>query len=122
MIIELDDLEVYQIAREISRLAWNVYKDLKNEYRFSKGQQFLESVDSIGANIAEGFGRYHYLDSAKFYYNARGSLWEAKHWMETLHERDLMSEEIFETMSKKYTILAVKLNNFIASTKSKASK
>ena len=120
--MELDDLEVYQIAREIGRLAWNVYKDLKNEYRFSTGQQFLESVGSIGANIAEGFGRYHYLDSAKFYYNARGSLWEAKHWTETLHERDLMSEEIFETISKKYTILAVKLNNFIASTKSKVSK
>lgn len=98
--MELYDLEVYQIAREISRMAWDVYKNLKNEYRFTTGRQFLESVDSIGANIAEDSGRYHYLDSAKFYYNARGSLLEARHWTETLRGRDLMNEEIFETMSK----------------------
>jgi len=41
------------------------------------GDQFIRSIDSITANIAEGFGRFHFLDRRKFYYNARGSLLEA---------------------------------------------
>ena len=77
--MELDKLDVYQIARELSKIGWNIYKGMKSDHRFSIGQQFIKAIDSIGANIAEGFGRYHYLDSVKFYYNARGSLWESKH-------------------------------------------
>ena len=89
--MELKKLKVYQISRELSKNVWNVYKELGKEYRFLIGQQFLSAVDSIGANIAEGFGRYHYLDSVRFYYNARGSLWESKHWAELLMERELIS-------------------------------
>ncbi|HRZ29314.1 MAG TPA: four helix bundle protein [Candidatus Paceibacterota bacterium] len=41
------------------------------------GTQFITAIDSIGANIAEGCGRFHYLDKNKFMYNARGSLMES---------------------------------------------
>ncbi|HEY3277351.1 MAG TPA: four helix bundle protein [Syntrophorhabdaceae bacterium] len=94
--MELEELQIYGIARELSRIGWNVYRELKNEYRFGIGRQYLEAADSVGANIAEGYGRYHYLDSIKFYYNARGSLWEFKHWTDLLHERDLISKEVHE--------------------------
>jgi four helix bundle protein len=40
------------------------------------GSQFITAINSIGANIAEGYGRFHYLDKNKFMYNARGSLME----------------------------------------------
>ena len=65
--MELSELEVYMIAKELSSMAWDIYKEMKNEFRFSMGQQFIRAVDSIGANITEGYGRYHYLDSVKFY-------------------------------------------------------
>ena len=118
--MELNNLEVYNIAREISKIAWDVYKNMRNEFKFSMGQQFIRAVDSIGANIAEGYGRYHYLDSVKFYYNARGSLWESKHWVGLLYERNLISDEIHKLLSEKLDILGVKLNNFISSVKAKA--
>ena len=52
------------------------------------GDQFIEAVDSVGANIAEGYGRFHYLDRIKFYYNSRASLIECnEHWIELLKER-----------------------------------
>ena len=38
--------------------------------------QIRRSSKSVMANIAEGYGRYHYLDSLRFYYIARGSLEE----------------------------------------------
>lgn len=100
-------------------MAWDIYKEMKNEFRFSMGQQFIRAVDSIGANITEGYGRYHYFDSVKFYYNARGSLWESKHWVCLLYERELLSLEGYKTILGKLDILGIKLNNFISSIKSK---
>ena len=79
----------------------------------------LRSVDSIGANIAEGYGRYHYKDSVKFYYNARGSLWESKHWFYLLHKRELIDKNIFENMINDINTLGKKLNNFITTIRSK---
>ena len=117
--MKLNDLEIYKIARSLSKIAWDIYKNMKSEIRFSIGQQFIRAIDSIGANIAEGFGRFHYLDSVKFYYNARGSLWESKHWTELLNERNLISDKIHKTLSEKLDTLGIKLNNFISTAKSK---
>ena len=65
--MDLEDLEIYKIAVKISDLAWEIYQELPREFRFKTGQQFLSASDSIGANIAEGFGRFHYKDSMKIY-------------------------------------------------------
>ncbi len=81
------------------------------------GDQFIESTDSVGANIVEGYSRYHYLDKIKFYYNSRASLSESKdHWIELLKERNkitLINYEVFKEVSER---LAVKINNFIKTT------
>ncbi len=82
------------------------------------GDQFISAVDSIGANIAEGFGRFHYLDRNKCNYNARGSLIESSHWIGILFERELIKKEAHESFSSKLRQLTVKLNNYIKATKS----
>jgi len=86
--IPLKNLEVYKLARELSKIAWEIYQDLDWQDRKTMGDQFLTATDSAGANIAEGYSRYHYLDRIKFYYNSRASLSEANdHWIELLNER-----------------------------------
>lgn len=65
------------------------------------GDQFIRAIDSIGANIAEGYGRYHYLDKVKFYYTARASHIEAiNHWLSLLWERSLISESQYRELIK----------------------
>lgn len=44
-------------------------------------RQLRSAATSVAANIAEGFGRYHYKDNLKFLYNARGSLAEAESFL-----------------------------------------
>jgi len=74
-------------------------------------------VDSVGANIAEGYSRYHYLDKIKFYYNARASLSEScEHWLSLLYERAFINEDIFNKINSLSGKLALKLNNFISAT------
>jgi len=115
----LEDLEVYQLAVDISKLAWDIYNGLPKEHRFTQGNQFLEASDSIGANIAEGYGRYHYKDSLKFYYNSRGSLFEAKHWIKLLDQRKLVDKEKIKIIGTLIETEQLKLNNFINSIKSR---
>ncbi len=114
--IKLEDLDVYRLSREISEKAWSVYKDFGWRIKKIVGDQFIRSIDSIGANIAEGYGRYHYLDKIKFYYNARGSLLEAKHWLGLLEERKLIEPSEASFLKEELRSLGIKLNRFINST------
>ena len=71
--IQSEDPEVYMIFRRILSLAWVIYTRMSFEDRKLMGVQLLRAVDSVGASIADGYGRYHYLDKLRFYYNLRAS-------------------------------------------------
>jgi four helix bundle protein len=111
--MELGKLDIYKLSVELSDMAWEIFNLLPKPLQFSIGDQMIRSIDSIGANIAEGYGRFHYKDSIKFYYNARGSLWESKHWLYLLHKRKLITRETFEKGIDLLNMLGKKLNNFI---------
>lgn len=114
--IPLQKLEVYQLARELSKKAWVIYDKMNWQEKKIIGDQFISSIDSIGANIAEGYGRFHYLDRVRFLYNARGSMLEAvNHWPELLLERNKISQPDFDEMKQLAEKLSIKLNNFIRS-------
>jgi len=114
--MDLKDLEVYKLAREISDSAWKIYSELGWQDKKIMGDQFISAIDSIGANIAEGFGRFHYLDRNKFNYNARGSLYESLYWLEVLMKREKLSGSDFSSLESNLKNLSVKLNNYINAT------
>lgn len=115
--MELEDLEIYKLSKEIGSKAWSIYKDLNWQDKKIMGDQFISAIDSIGANIAEGFGRFHYLDKNKFNYNSRGSLLESIHWLELLYKRDKIEEGNYQLLSNQLKDLHKRLNNYINSTK-----
>lgn len=115
----LENLEVYQLALSLSNLSRKIYDKFDFNTKKVIWNQYITSIDSVGANIAEGYGRFHYLDSTKFYYNARWSLNEAKHWLNLLHERGFASYEMYNQLLSLINLLAPKLNNFINSIKQK---
>ncbi len=79
------------------------------------GDQFVCATDSIGANIAEGYDRYHYLEKLMFYYFARDSYYEANnHWLSLLKEQNLISEEYYQSYTNISNGFSLKLNNYIA--------
>ena len=112
----LEKLEVYQLSKELSSIGWNIYESFNWQIRKIIGDQFITSTDSSGANIVEGYGRFHYLDRVKFLYNARGSLLESKYWLDLLVERKILKDKkLIEDYIKIYIKLKPKLNNFINS-------
>lgn len=69
-----EDLECYQLALQVLREAYRVAVRLPPEEKYNLAHQMRKAAVSAGLNIAEGYGRYHYLDILRFYYIARGSL------------------------------------------------
>ena len=115
---ELSGLNIYQLARELNKAAWGIYKSLHFEIRIAAGRQFIRAIDSVGANIAEGYGRFHYKDKLRFYYNARGSLLESQYWFDLLTERELIPEEAPTNLKEDLAQLYHSLNSFIKYQKS----
>jgi len=71
-----EDLEVYQLAREFRKAMYRVAKRLPEIEKFGLAAQVRRAAVSLTNNIAEGHGRYHYLDQIKFMLQSRGSLEE----------------------------------------------
>jgi four helix bundle protein len=115
--VELKELEVYRLALTMSTLSWKYYAIMDWQSKKTMGDQWITATDSIGANIAEGFGRYHYLDKNKFNYNARGSLLEVFHWLTLLDQRGVLLHEKAVYLLQTLYELHYKLNNYINATK-----
>ena len=71
-----EDLEVYQVAREFRKVVYRVAKRLPEEEKFGLASQIRRAAVSLTNNIAEGHGRFHFLEQIKFMLQARGSLEE----------------------------------------------
>ena len=72
----LEDLEAYQLAREFRKVMYGVTRRLPDFEKFELASQIRRASVSLTNNIAEGHGRYHFLDQLKFLLQARGSLEE----------------------------------------------
>jgi four helix bundle protein len=121
--ITIKDLQVYQLSRKLSTIAWDIYSKMSFEEKKIIGDQFIRATDSIGANIAEGYSRFHYLDKVRFYYNARASQSESTdHWLELLFERNKINQQVFDDYKSISKDLQIKLNNFIKFTKNENEK
>ena len=71
-----EDLEVYQVARDFRKAMYRVAKGLPETEKFGLANQVRRAAVSLTNNIAEGHGRYHYLEQIKFMLQSRGSLEE----------------------------------------------
>jgi four helix bundle protein len=71
-----EDLEAYQVAREFRKAMYGVTRRLPSFEKFELASQIRRASVSLTNNIAEGHGRYHYLEQIKFSLQARGSLEE----------------------------------------------
>jgi four helix bundle protein len=111
----LKDLEVYKLAEQLSDIIWDMV--LKWDYfpKVTVGKQMVESADSIAANIAEGYGRYHYKENRNFCYYARGSLEETKVWLRKSIRRRLLDLSDHQDLSEIIDILPKQLNAYIRS-------
>jgi len=88
-----EDLECWKAARELRRFVSLLVKKFPKEETYQLTAQIKNASRSVGHNIAEGYGRFHYLDNAKFCRNARGSLFEVLDQLITANDEGFITEE-----------------------------
>ena len=110
-----ENLRVYQLSEQIGDLVWETVIKWHRFAQDTIGKQLISSVDSIGANIAEGTGRGSFADNRRFARIARGSLFELKHWLRRAYKRGLLSEAEVTSLRKLIEELTPKLSAYISS-------
>jgi len=90
-------LEAWQKARKVKLffLAKLIPK-LPDAEKYNLDIQIRKAAVSITANIAEGYGRFHYQEGIQFYRIARGSLYELKDHLISCHDFSFINREIFD--------------------------
>ncbi len=90
-----EDLGCWKHCRELRMFVMKeVVSILPKEERYRLGDQLIRASRSTTSNIAEGYGRFHYLDNAKFCSNARGSCWEVLDHLITAYDDGLVSADL----------------------------
>ncbi len=109
-----EDLEAYKAGR-VFRIF--IHSQIippilaKNEYDLLN--QIKRSARSITANIAEGYGRFHYMDNSKFCGISRGSLYETLEHCITAHDEKLISTELLTECRNLFSKAIALLNGYI---------
>ena len=87
-----EKLQVYKLAEKLADGIWDVVRSWDYFAKDTVGKQMVKAADSIGANIAEGTGRWSLEDNRRFIRMARGSLYETQHWLRRSYKRSLLSK------------------------------
>jgi len=94
--LTLNQITAYKISFNLSNYVWDLIMHWDNFSKFTVGNQFVRSIDSISANIAEGFGRFGKKDKISFYRIARASAYESLDWLEKSKKRKLVNDKEYE--------------------------
>jgi len=113
--MDINDLTVYKRSMRLAEEIWTDVEEWPSFAKYSIGPQITQAADSVGANISEGQGRYHFGENRRFCYYARGSLQETRTWLQKARSRRLISKDRFDALSSELVEIRKMLNRYINS-------
>ena len=113
------NLPVYKKCRSFRK---NISQIVKTNFPKSEDYhlkaQVLDSSRSITANIAEGFGRFHYQENIQFCRQSRGSLTETMDHLITAFDEEYINKDQLKILNDEYKACLKELNIYIKYLKS----
>ncbi len=114
LIRTFEELDCWRHCRTLRLfVARQVPPALPRHEQYRLGDQLLRAARSTTANIAEGYGRFHYLDNAKFCSNARGSCWEVLDHLITSEDENLLSGQLVEQGRELVSAAVMVINGYM---------
>ena len=107
------DLEVWKKCREIRRKIWKLCKGFPSEETYRLTDQMIRASRSSTANIAEGYGRFHFQENIQFCRQARGSLYELLDHILVAEECEYIEKKLTEELIDEITNSIIVLNGYI---------
>jgi four helix bundle protein len=115
-------LPVYKACRTFRTEVCVLAKSFPKEEKFLLVAQLLDAARSITANIAEGFGRFHYQENIQFCRQSRGSLTETMEHLITAYDETYIDKTTLQEFNKRYKQCLKELNVYIKYLKTAKSK
>ena len=109
-----EDLDVWKKSRDFRIEISDLIKKFPTEEKYRLTDQLIRASRSVTANIAEGHGRFHYLDNLKFCRNARGSLNEVLDHLICASDEKLINAEQLKQYRERYEECFRLLNGYIS--------
>lgn len=111
---DFTSLVCWQDARSVRMFIYEQVLDkLPIEEKYNLSAQLRRAAISITLNMAEGYGRYYFKESIKFYRIARGSLYEVKDALLTCYDFQWISKEVLENGLRLIDKSRISLNGYI---------
>ena len=98
MITHFTQLYAWQKNNELVLYIYKVTKNFPKDELFGLVSQMRRAAVSIIANIAEGYGRFHYKDKINFYIIARGSSAEVQNYLIVSKNLGYLTEKEYNEM------------------------
>src|SRR5436190_15926521 len=117
-----EDLKVYQVAREFRKAMYRVARRLPEEEKFALANQIRRAAVSLTNNIAEGHGRFHFLEQIKFMLQARGSLEELLDDLNVCTDESYLPAEEIEKLKSEGWRVHKLINGYIRFLRSRTTK
>ncbi len=86
---------------------------LPKEEKFNLDIQIRKSSCSSTANIAEGYGRFHYQEGLQFYRISKGSIYELKDHLISCYDFEYVNEELYKEGLQLIEKAKISLNGYI---------
>jgi four helix bundle protein len=109
-----EDLETWQRCRQFRKEISLLLKKFPGDEKYRLIDQLTRASRSVTANIAEGYGRFHYQDNLKFCRNARGSLNEVLDHLICAHDEGMITDKQLQDARDQYNDCYRLLNGYIA--------
>jgi four helix bundle protein len=109
------DLDAWAKGHSLVLEIYKITKEFPKEEKFGAIDQLRRASSSITANIAEGFGRYHFNDKTRFYYQARGSASEVQNFLLLSKDLGYISDDKCDELFKKVGEVRQLINGLIKS-------
>lgn len=109
------DLEAWKNAHELALDVYRLTKKFPSDELYGLVSQLRRASSSIGANIAEGFERYHFNDKIRFYYQARGSTAEVQNFLLLAKDLSYIELEMCGNLGQKANQVRQLINGMIRS-------
>jgi len=120
--ISFTDLDVWKKARILRNNITELVKQFPGDEKYRLSDHIIRSSRSIGNNIAEGHGRFHYADAAKFLFNARGSASETTDHLVIALDNNFIDGKTFESFKYDCEECMKMINGYINYLRKQADK
>jgi len=109
-----EELEAWKEGRIFRKQISELIKTLPKHEQFDLSSQLKRASRSVTANIAEGYGRFHYQENIQFCRHSRGSLEECKDHLYTAFDDEYISQEKLNELFEQHKKCISLLNGYIA--------